>query len=62
MELRFDAMLYSNLGNENFDAGYIKCSCGPHWAAGTHPCCKQYYAKYIPTKHATTKSYVLYML
>jgi len=29
MELRFDAMLYSNLGNENSDAGHIKCSCGP---------------------------------
>jgi len=25
MELRFDAILYSTLGNENFDAGNIKC-------------------------------------
>ena len=25
MELRFDAILYSTLGNENFDAGHIKC-------------------------------------
>jgi len=24
--LRFDVMLYSNLGNENSDAGPIKCS------------------------------------
>jgi len=34
MELRFDAMLYSNLGNENSDAVCIKClrghlACGP---------------------------------
>ena len=29
MELRSDAMLYSNLGNENSDAGHIKCSRGP---------------------------------
>jgi len=29
MELRFDAMLYSNLGNENSDAGHIKRSRGP---------------------------------
>jgi len=29
MELRFDAMLYSDLGNENSDAGHIKCSRGP---------------------------------
>jgi len=37
MELRFDAMLYSNMGNENSDymgnensdAGHIKCSRGP---------------------------------
>jgi len=26
MELRFDTMLYSNLGNENFGAGHINCS------------------------------------
>jgi len=29
MELRFDTMLYFNLGNENSDAGHIKCSRGP---------------------------------
>jgi len=29
MELRFGVMLYSNLGNENFDAGHIKCPRGP---------------------------------
>ena len=28
MELRFDAMLYSNLGNDNSDEGHIKCSRG----------------------------------
>jgi len=35
MELRFDAMLYSDMGNENSDAGHVKCSRGPqvpyHW-------------------------------
>jgi len=25
-------MLCSNLGNKNFDAGHIKCLCGPHLA------------------------------
>ena len=29
MELWFKAMMYSNLGNENSDAGHIKCSRGP---------------------------------
>jgi len=33
-ELRFDAPLCSILGNENFDAGHIKCSHGPQV---THP-------------------------
>jgi len=28
MELRFDTMLYSNLGSKNFVVGHIKCSCG----------------------------------
>jgi len=28
MELRFEAMLYSKLGDENSDVGHIKCSCG----------------------------------
>jgi len=32
MQFRFDAMLCSNLGNENCDAGHIKCLCGPHLA------------------------------
>jgi len=35
MELRFDAMLCSNLGNENSYVGHIKCSDGRqvprHW-------------------------------
>jgi len=30
MELRFDTMLYSNLGNENSDADHIKCLRGPN--------------------------------
>jgi len=34
MELRFDAMLYSNPSNENSDAGHIKCSHGPYLARG----------------------------
>ena len=34
MELRFNAMLYSNSGNENSDAGHIRCSRGPHLAHG----------------------------
>jgi len=34
-ELRFDAMLCSNMANENFDAGQIKCSGGP--AEGSPP-------------------------
>jgi len=34
MELRFEAMLYSNLGNENSDAGHAKCSRGLHLARG----------------------------
>jgi len=29
MVLRFDWMLYSNLGNEHYDAGHVKCSRGP---------------------------------
>ena len=34
MDLRFDAMLCSILGNDNFDAGQIKCPRGPHLARG----------------------------
>jgi len=40
MELRFDMMLCSNLGNEDSDAGHIKCSRGPHLVRGSqvpHP-------------------------
>jgi len=43
MELRFDATLCSNLGNENYNAGHIKFSRGPHLARGQqfpHPCVK----------------------
>ena len=35
IELRFDAMLYYNLGNETSDAGHIKCLRGPQVP---HPC------------------------
>jgi len=31
-ELRFDTMLYSNLGNKNSDTGHINCSRGPQLA------------------------------
>ena len=34
MELHFDAKLYSNLPDENSDAGHIKCSHGPHLVRG----------------------------
>jgi len=43
MELRFDVMLCSNLGSENFYASHIKCSCEVHVAHGpwvTHPWCR----------------------
>jgi len=43
MDFRFDAMLCSNLGNENADAGHIKCSRAPHLAREAqfpHPCSK----------------------
>jgi len=29
LDIRFDAILYSKLGNENSDTGHIKCSRGP---------------------------------
>ena len=32
MEIPFDAILYSKLGNEISDASHIKCSPGPHLA------------------------------
>jgi len=35
MEFRFDAMLCSNLGHKNSDAGHIECSRGPQVP---HPC------------------------
>jgi len=41
MEIRFDALLYSKLGNENSDAGHINCSRELHLARGPqvpHPC------------------------
>jgi len=40
-ELRFEAICYSKLGNENSDVGHIKCSRGLHLAQGPqvpHPC------------------------
>jgi len=36
MMLRFGAMLHSNLGNENSDAGHMKCLRGPQVL---HPWC-----------------------
>jgi len=33
-ERRFDAIMYSKLGNENSDAGHNKCSRGTHLARG----------------------------
>jgi len=41
MELRFDTMLYFNLGNQNSDAGHAKCSRGLHFVPRPqvpHPC------------------------
>jgi len=34
MEIRVGEVLYSKLGNENPDAGHIKCPRGPHLARG----------------------------
>jgi len=34
MELRFDAMLFSNMGDKNSDAGCVKCSRVPLLAHG----------------------------
>jgi len=45
MELRFEAILYSNLGNKKSDADHIKCSRGPHlarWLQVPHPCPRWY--------------------
>jgi len=36
MELRFDVILYSKLGNENYDASHINRSRGPHLVHGLH--------------------------
>ena len=53
MELYFDAILYSNFGNENSDAGHIKCSCEPQVH---HPCLKAlcYQACVIWSAHLAT--------
>jgi len=40
MELRFDAILYFKLFNDNSDAGNMKCARGPRLAGGSqapHP-------------------------
>jgi len=44
MELCFDAILYSKLGDKNPDVGHIKCSLGLHLPLAhgpqvPHPCC-----------------------
>ena len=44
MELGFDVIVHSKLGDEDSDAGHIKCSLGPHLARGLqvpHTCPKQ---------------------
>jgi len=38
VELHFDTMLCSNVGNESSDAGHIKCS---RWLQVPHPWLKQ---------------------
>jgi len=51
MELRFHAMLYSNLGNEYFDVGHVKCSRWPHFVCEPqvpHPCCTSWNSWNIP--------------
>jgi len=45
MELRFDAMLCSNLDKEISNAGHIKCSREPHLARRPqvpHPCSRRF--------------------
>jgi len=34
MELRFDVIVYSKLGDEDSDVGHTKCSLGLHLARG----------------------------
>jgi len=49
MELRFNMMLYSNLGNKNSDVGHIKCSCKSHLARMPQvpqPCSKSWPAAF----------------
>jgi len=46
IELRFDAILYSNMGNENSVAGHIKYSRGPQVP---HPCSITSYNDYDQT-------------
>jgi len=55
MELYFGAMLCSNFGDENSDAGHIKCSCEPQVP---HPCLKalRYPACVIWSAHLATCS------
>ena len=38
MELHFDAMLCSNVGNENTDVGHMKCSHRPRFPAPALNC------------------------
>jgi len=39
MDIRFDTMLYCNLGNGNSDPGHIKCSRGPQVPDPCHITC-----------------------
>jgi len=45
MQLRFGAMFYSNLGNENSDAGHIKCQRGSHLVVPRPSCNRSRFKK-----------------
>jgi len=53
MELRFDMILYSKWSDENYHAGHIQCSWGPHSDGGpqvSHPYFKQCIMhRYVPS-------------
>jgi len=52
MELRFDVIVYSKLGDEDSDAGHIKCSLGLHLARGPqvpHLCIKDFIFLHLRT-------------
>jgi len=57
MELRFDAILYSKLGNKNSDAGHIKRSGGPQVP---HPCSKFQYVSIRPCQAICYNQLIIY--